>query len=777
MNTTTTTTERMRGLSLAFMLIISVLAGGIAFAGSGVAASAPAVDEAVEFSDGAQTDSATHTVEVTFTEPITDTSDGIDADNFELIVDDESVPIDDADVTPNSAEPTSQVEIDIGTDVHPNQDMSVKTSGLTDADGNAVTTDSTDVTVTGATLNASVDEYGGTPELTVFHGTTVAVAFDQVDTQYTLYNESDRFKFQGATGENSRVAVLDTSELAVETFKIDNENGGGADIELWELDLSTSLSTNTTETDEPFDVEVDSNAGARLTEVTVTSDDTDTTLETQQELEGDGTHTFTFDPSTLDTGTYTVNVTDVKTGVKTTAGDITITEATDADATFTQTTYNEHAGDIAEITVQVEGSDTATVEIGSEDVNFLANATVVDNDDDGEVTLYFDSAAVAGATSSDEYLGIKENDDGDDDALVETHQLIGVDTPLDSATYDLRAYADGKVTDVAALYLEEPNLEKVTLYSMSGTASPDTLTEFKDALHETDTVAHDDTLVAAVHISGIEGTPFDAPDGVSFEIEQTSNAMNTEPQTFTLDSDKLHPNADADNDTLYVIFDKDAPALDTSGDSTATWEFNATAEINESASDIYNTDQTASVEGTIEETDIEVSNLNSSDVLVTGPDTVNVTGTTNLAPGTELNVRVESADDVEVPYLYQTTVEVSEDGTYSATFNTSDNENTDFVATVSAVELSGVETEADGHISAVESAPDTTTTEEQDTTTTTTTTTEQTPTTTEQTSTQEPTTTETPSPSTTSTDTPGFGVIVALIALLGSIGVAAYRRD
>lgn len=113
-----------------------------------------------------------------------------------------------------------------------------------------------------------------------------------------------------------------------------------------------------------------------------------------------------------------------------------------------------------------------------------------------------------------------------------------------------------------------------------------------------------------------------------------------------------------------------------------------------------------------------------------------VTGTATLEPGTELRVQARSAGDTEPPLLRSTATTVGPDGAWNATFNLSSVDTHDRLSvTVSAADGDASETFAvslrDDEAGASGEAP---------------------------------------------VSTPGFGVVVAVAALLGSAAVLARRR-
>ncbi|WP_241768059.1 BGTF surface domain-containing protein [Haloferax sp. ATB1] len=147
-----------------------------------------------------------------------------------------------------------------------------------------------------------------------------------------------------------------------------------------------------------------------------------------------------------------------------------------------------------------------------------------------------------------------------------------------------------------------------------------------------------------------------------------------------------------------------------------------------------------------------------------------ISGSSNVAPGTELTLRVESDGDTQPRFLKTATVYVQADGSLSGSFDFSEQSVGD-TFTVTARGGVAPNEEVDGNV--VESM-DTDTTTATDTTTTADTTTTTTTTTTEATTTTAATTTA--ETTTTSSQTPGFGVVVALVALVAA-ALLAVRRD
>ncbi|WP_135853075.1 DUF7827 domain-containing protein [Halorussus salinus] len=171
------------------------------------------------------------------------------------------------------------------------------------------------------------------------------------------------------------------------------------------------------------------------------------------------------------------------------------------DAEFGESVVTTEAGETAEIAVTLSDTETATVRIGSEAVNYIATVTLRDGNGDGNVVLQYDTAkagsggAFAVAADADSVSVTDETD-------------LGEQSGLDAGTYDL-AVAPGNAsleekTDVATLSLAE-----------SGSS---------DANTETETTA---SSQYAGHVADIDGGVVVAP-----AVNQTiAGQLDIEPGT------------------------------------------------------------------------------------------------------------------------------------------------------------------------------------------------------------------------------------------------------
>lgn len=90
-------------------------------------------------------------------------------------------------------------------------------------------------------------------------------------------------------------------------------------------------------------------------------------------------------------------------------------------------------GAVATIPVATDGHDTVSFSLGSDDVNYMINATLVDGNDDGEVPIRFDTAS---AGTAEPTLSVVDTAD----SLTITRSEPDLPSTLDAADYEYRIY-------------------------------------------------------------------------------------------------------------------------------------------------------------------------------------------------------------------------------------------------------------------------------------------------------------------------------------------------
>lgn len=167
-------------------------------------------------------------------------------------------------------------------------------------------------------------------------------------------------------------------------------------------------------------------------------------------------------------------------GIQTATQDSLSTAQNEADAGFGTDEITVSHGGTATIPIRLDGTDTATVKIGSDDaVNYALVVTVEDGNDDGRVTLSFDTDAVAEQNQTKVWTDVEA-----DSATVRTEvEHLNGDPPkppLDVATYPITLY-DGRSTDAEAVDEMRMHIVEATTTTTAdttrSTASESTTTE------------------------------------------------------------------------------------------------------------------------------------------------------------------------------------------------------------------------------------------------------------------------------------------------------------
>ncbi|WP_227376398.1 DUF7827 domain-containing protein [Haladaptatus halobius] len=443
---------------------------------------------------------------------------------------------------------------------------------------------------------------------------------------------------------------------------------------------------------------------------------------------------------------------------------ITVESAGDKKATIGESHVNTARGDIAAITVNLENSNTGMLRIGNEDTDFFQyDIKVTDGNDDGKVTVYFNTYRTSNNTATDVNDSVRAGAGTDDTAVVQDGSLLG-DEPIAQGDYELRSDVSdlSDPDDVTSLTVGPRSTDSAQTWIKPGNSENEgNATELTNVLTQRSNVALGDKAVVQVKASGIFGALTTADGSTTnyenFTLTVTETGDNKESNT-NADSLKLSDNdfsiiKDGKNNTFYAVIDTDdLNTADGEGDGLGEWNAKFTVkEEYELASD----DQSVSTTFTVEQEEVDLNGGNDMTV-PQGED--NISGETNLAPGTDLTLIAQSTGI----FYKNADATVSEDGTFSGSFDFSEYDN----ATEFDVFVQGMK--SDTQISGVvdQNAGQTTTT------TTTTTTTSSEPSTTTSTTPGDDTTTTT----TSSDGQPGFGVAISVVALLAA-ALLALRRE
>ncbi|QIB73518.1 PGF-CTERM sorting domain-containing protein [Halogeometricum borinquense] len=696
---------------------------------------------------------------------------------------------------------TSSVSIDNGrvvatlNDVY-TEDLEV-TYKVTDTSGNAHSEDQTaDVTFAAVTIKETDSE-------NVYKGSTVAVVANNTATDVEITGAADDNDFfrSGSTGTNSQVYVLDTEDREDGDYDIvfAGDESKNASITVRDLGLGVEIDdlSVTNADDSKIEGTVTANAGDRPVTIELLNSDEDVEKTIGADLTGQAEYEFEFNASDLDTGNYTVLATDNQSGVESESSSIVVSKAGEGKADIGgDSIITEQRGDVANVTVTLQNTDTATLTVGSADVGYRANVTVVDDSGDGQVSVLFNTYTATTGVSGDVFE-VANSDDTIDSTDFDSQNTVS--SLLDSGEYDIQVQSGtdanpDETQGVGTLVLEE----RATTAISSWTAPSGT--DFADAgevreeiasnnLTADDSLAFGDVAVHKLEASGLEGA-IDAEDDVTSEffalqtndvislsIEQTEAGANRDPYSLILGADNTTVIEDTENDTYYVYFDTNdvnTTARDLEADDGLTANFTVLADEGNLTTD----DEQETVE---DEYDLVEAEHTLEDPLnVSAMADQKVMGETTVAPGTELNLRVRSTGDTQPSFLKTSTVYVTENNTFSSMFDFSEQEAGDTYEitvrngpaddqTAEGTVLAGDETETET-VTETDNGNETATTTEEPTTETATATEE--PTTETATATEETGGEDTE----TETGTPGFGAVVAVTALLAA-ALLAVRRD
>ena len=531
--------------------------------------------------------------------------------------------------------------------------------------------------------------------------------------------------------------------------------------------------------DTTVDVEIDANRGSYS--VHVTSDDMDAddifqvfedVGEAKQTSDGvllsdirDGDFEGDFDG--IDEGDYDFEF-DM---VDTTASDsssITVNEGEDGDLAFADDSVDVTQGDVAEIEIDNVGdTDEGYLVIGGfSDSGYEAVVNITEIEEDS-FTINFNTY-LAG-NDSDEIVS------SDDDVEVElgnqdAPNQVDIDGILDLGDYDLSLGTsfEGDVDEgddvesfiddadeVGALFVEERNVGDMNLWTATSSNAGDLedgddIAEAIDEglLTETDTIAFDDALVHQIELDGVGGFLAGVEDVdeddldeallaavdaelVDINVEQTdetrqSNRRATELNTSALEEDDISVIYEGgelfvtiesvDNDLEWTdarnndrdIEDGDAFSveLEISDERILEEGDNQEPYINLDDEDehLFIGDE----EFTVEDRDGEFINLNDDDEIeVEADEEQTITAETNVAPGTEFTIRANGEGDARFVKT-QSDLVVSTDGEIEGEFDFSDRDvDEEFTAQLRGGDLEGDRPEADGIIvESIEDAPE-----------------------------------------------------------------------
>jgi surface glycoprotein (TIGR04207 family) len=467
--------------------------------------------------------------------------------------------------------------------------------------------------------------------------------------------------------------------------------------------------------------------------------------------DGDGNHTFDVDLSSYDLspGTYNVTVSVDDTSASQTF-EITVKEGGDSSSSLGSSVYSVPRGDVVPITVHLENTDSATVMVGSNESNFNMSVSVTDKDDDNEVTFWLNTYQTTSTDGNDViYAGADSEDKVD--ATWESNPLSAPLAVTSGDTiYELATYTDSEnPDDVGSLSVDPRSTGSAQTWIAPRNADVSSASDLTEAVSQRSNVAYGDYVVVQIKdTTGIYGAfsqdDLSDIDGLSLTVKEDNPEPNTEADTFSTDNDGVSVIDDGANKSLYVVIETDN--LDNVDEENLMGDWTATFKVTDDYAVTPDDTESISTSFTVEKPTLELNDGN--DLTVAPSDNQSISGTTNLAPGSSVNLQVRSSG----VFFKNEDIKVKDDGLFSTMFDFSEYGNgTVFSATATATGADSVS--VDGTLNQNSDEPTTTTTSSDNSDKTTTSSSEES--------------------TTTSNDDgqPGFGVAISVVALL------ALRRE
>jgi PGF-CTERM protein len=267
------------------------------------------------------------------------------------------------------------------------------------------------------------------------------------------------------------------------------------------------------------------------------------------------------------------------------------------------------------------------------------------------------------------------------DSVIDTNRTTDpLDSPLEASRYNLSVMVGGRQTDTATLALTERTTGELITWTAPA-ASFDNATNASEVaaavengrITATDTVAIGDISVNQFRLSGVYGafavanfTELLRSGTLDFSMVQTNPATNRPPKRLALNrslaNDSIRVVPDPRNDVLYVNVDTGAAVFE-NGTLSAGDTFQSTLTL-DGESALAATDESISANVTFVGTELGLAEPS----LVAGPNQT-VTGTTSVAPGSEVTVRLQRNGTSS--FIKTNTTRVKPNGSFAASFNLS----------------------------------------------------------------------------------------------------------
>ncbi|PSQ38935.1 hypothetical protein BRD13_05045 [Halobacteriales archaeon SW_5_70_135] len=519
---------------------------------------------------------------------------------------------------------------------------------------------------------------------TFFVGQTLVT--DAYDSNDNVRLEDGDGNFESDVEVTDGTATIDTGQLGLSAgnYQLTSPTGPTIEFELAEQDYSVNPGTaNVTNAGDGSSAEitVDSNRNGYVHVLSSPDVDAETlagllsppdNLEASiQDADGDDENEVVLtggsiqdvveaDFGGVSAGEYTINFEVFDTGVSDSIT-VNVEDTVAGDAEFGTVITREQRGDVAEIPVELENTDQATVFLGSEEVNYEVRLEVTDGNDDDVVTIEWntDSAGQDETATFD----VANNDDS-----VTAERLVGgfsdADRRLTNAGYPLNVTVEGVgETDVGTVNLQNPS-DDVTLEIRRAQGTVDNEDISTDNTNAASSVASGDKVVARV--SGIQSVfgyvdNSGDPPAQGVDISITESSLQDNELADEVDVSNLELRASDDDDQLLLI--------GTTNEFEIGSTYDVTFSIDSGANPYFTEDVEATQSVTFRQRSASLD-VPSDELRLQRISEATVSGTTTVADGTTLTVTIRSTNQ-ENPILESQQVEV-ENGTFAVDFDLSD---------------------------------------------------------------------------------------------------------
>ncbi|WP_434523073.1 BGTF surface domain-containing protein [Halorubrum sp. AS12] len=512
-----------------------------------------------------------------------------------------------------------------------------------------------------------------------------------------------------------------TQDLTTEFAEDEANNNENVDVDVSSLRSSFDVEVTGTINGNDLDEEELNNIFDDAGSTTV---DDETVLITGFE-DGDGSFAANF--TDVDGGDYAFDFAVDDTNAEDSAS-INVTELGDGELSLDQNVYTEQQGDVANITVQFEGdSNGGTLVIGDEDdVGYQANVSV-DADGEDEVAILFNSYA---AGSSGNGSVVRLANPSQTDASISLDDQTNINDILADGDYSLSVSSSSSYSDT----LDSPDTlgtlvieQRTELSQQIWTASDSTVDDIVSAADDDDedvfeelngqieddnvtqssTIAEGDQVIHQIGADGLSGL-LDKEDtddstaalkaalanntgiggglsgdtSLNLRVRQTDDSTTANQDPVELQSNitgNMTVFANETTDNLYVVYDIDDTVAADGDEFDARFRVQDQRLLNPSDSDReelstneLRNEYYESVTSTFDVAEREFE-FDQDPFNVSNAEGQVISGTTNVAPGSEVNVNIRS-DSGTSPSFVKTTenVRVSADGEWSAEFDFSD---------------------------------------------------------------------------------------------------------